>query len=73
MSIRGVSGNVIDVNKDHQMLISGPTESDLEYASEAKGKAYTFTSTFATGGTDVEVISLKNDSTTDCMIIDDIV
>lgn len=73
MSLRGVSGNMADVNEDHQQLICGPIESDLEYASESKGKAYTFTSTFATGGTDVEVISIKNDSSTDCMIIDEII
>jgi hypothetical protein len=73
MSIRGVSGNLVDVNGDKQLLISGPVETDLEYASESKGKAYTFTSTFATGGTDVEVISIKSDSPTDCLIFDEII
>ena len=73
MAFRGLSGDLPDVNADHQMLISGPVESDLEYSSEVKGKAYTFTSTFATGGADVEVISIKNDSATDCMIIDGVV
>ena len=73
MAFRGLSGDLPDVNADHQMLISGPVESDLEYASETKGNAYTWVSTFATGGADVEVISIKNTSEANCLIIDEII
>lgn len=73
MSLRGLKGNLADVNGDYQVQISGPTESDLEYASEAKGNAYTWTSSFATGGADVEVISIKNTSETMCLIVDEII
>jgi hypothetical protein len=73
MAFRGVTGNIPDVTDDHQLKIIGAVESDLEYASEVKGKAYTWTSSFATGGTDVEVISIKNTSSTDILVIDEIV
>ena len=70
--IEGNSGNLADVNDDKQLEVRAVTESDLEYASEAKGKAYSWSSTYAaTGGQ--EVISIKNTSQTDCLIIDEIV
>lgn len=73
MAFRGVTGNIPDVTDDHQLKVIGAVESDLEYASEVKGKAYSWNSSFATGGTGVEVISVKNTSSTDILVIDEIV
>ena len=73
MAFRGVTGNIPDVTDDHQLKITGSVESDLEYASEVNGKAYSWSSSFATAGTDVEVISIKNTSSSDVLVIDEIV
>ena len=58
MNIQGFSGPQADVNADNQLLTRAVTESDLEYASEAKGKAYSWSSSYsATAGQ--EVLSIK--------------
>jgi len=71
--IEGNSGNLADVSDDKQLLVRAVTESDLEYASEAKGKAFSWSSSFATGGTDIEVVYIKNTSSGDNLIIDEVV
>jgi hypothetical protein len=70
--IEGRTGNLATVNDDEQLETRAVTESDLEFASERKGKAYAFNSTYAaTGGQ--EVLSIKNTSTTDCLIVDEVI
>lgn len=71
--IEGNSGNLADVNSAKQLLTRAVVESDLEYASEANGKAFSWSSSFATGGTGIEVLSIKNTSAADNLIIDEIV
>ena len=69
----GSNGNVADVNADHQLLVKAISESEIEFISEEKGHAYVWSSSFATGGTDVEVIYVKNTSQSMNLIIDEIV
>jgi hypothetical protein len=69
--IEGTNGNLANVNNDKHLETRAVTESDLEFASESKGKAYSVSSTYAaTGGQ--EVLSFKNTSQTDCFIVDEI-
>ena len=49
------------VDKEHHLLVRSVTSSDYEHAAEANSDAYILTSTFATGGSDIEVIALQND------------
>jgi len=69
--IQGPNGPLADVNIDKQLLTRAVTESDLEYASEAKGKAYSWSSSYAATAAQ-EVISIKNTSTSDNLIIDEV-
>ncbi len=46
---------------DGQLRVSAISQTALQNVSAEKGQAYAFTSTFATGGTDVEVMTIKND------------
>lgn len=66
----GSSGNVASVNSDGQLEVKSVSESELEFISEKSGQAYTLTSTLATGGADVEIMYLKNTSSTKNMYID---
>ena len=47
--------------------------STIEHISDKDGLSFSWTSTFATGGTDIEVISIQNDSTEKVLHIDKIV
>ena len=67
--MRGLTGNLPDVNDDHQTLVAGVFESDLEFRSEEKGKAFSWTSTYAATAAQ-EVISIKNTSQTEILTID---
>ena len=69
----GSNGNVADVNEDSQLLVKSISESELEFVSEEKGNAYSWSSSFATGGTDVDVIYVENTSQTMNLVIDQIV
>jgi hypothetical protein len=69
--LEGRNGNLANVNDDEQLQVRAITESDLEFASESKGKAYSISSTYAATAGD-EVISFKNTSQTDCFILDEI-
>ena len=73
MAFRGISGKIPEVTSDHQLLVAGVVESEVGFVSETKGKAFSWYSGFTTGGTDVEVLSLKNTSTNDNLIIDQII
>ena len=70
--IEGNSGNLADVDDDKRLLTSSTVESELEYASEKQGKAYSISSSYTTSGGDEEIIYLSNTSTTDNFIIDEI-
>ena len=68
----GDGGDVANVTKDKQLMTSSVSETSLEFASKSKEKAYSWTSTYAaTGGQ--QVISIKSTSTTDVLVIDEIV
>lgn len=73
MAFRGISGKIPEVNSDHQLLVAGVVESEVEFISENQGKSFSWYSGFTTGGTDVEVLSLQNTSTNDNLIIDEII
>lgn len=66
----GSSGNVADVNSDFQLLTKSVSESELEFVSEKDAQAYSVSSTFATGGADVEILYLQNTSATKRLYID---
>ena len=68
----GDSGEVANVTKDKQLMTSSVSETSLEFASKAKEKAYSWTSTYAATGAE-EVIYVKNTSTTDVLVIDEVV
>lgn len=72
MAFRGVTGNIPDVTDDHQLKVVGAVESDLEYASEVKGKAYSWSSSYSATAGD-EVLSLKNTSSTNILVVDEII
>lgn len=65
-------GKSAEVNKDNRLVTKSFIESDFDDAigNINREDGYTLTSTFATGTTDVEVIYLKNISTTQNIIID---
>lgn len=69
--IEGRNGNLANVNDDEQLLVRAVTESDLEFASEDKGKAFSWSSSYAATAAD-EIISIKNTSQTENLIIDEI-
>ena len=68
----GGDGNVADVTSDKQLKTSSVTESSLEFASKEKQKAYSWSSSYAATGGD-EVISIKNTSSSEVLVIDEIV
>ena len=70
--IRGISGNIVDVDDDNRLHVVATTETELEYASEKQGKAYSISSDYTTAGADEEVIYIQNTSSTDDFIIDEI-
>jgi len=49
------------IDSEHHALVRAVGSSDYEHAAEANSDAYILTSTFATGGADVEVLALQND------------
>jgi len=66
----GSSGNVAEVNDDKQILTKSVVETELEFVSEESGGAYSWSSSFATGGADVEVLAITNTSSTKNLYID---
>lgn len=60
--IKGADGQDVKVNKDGQLVTKAIVESELENASESTGLAFSWSSRFATAGTDLEVLSIRNDS-----------
>jgi hypothetical protein len=70
--LEGNSGNLADVDNQKRLLTSSTTETELEYASEKQGKAYSISSTYTTSGGDEEALYIQNTSTIDNFIIDEI-
>lgn len=68
--IEGRNGNLVNVDDEERLLTQSTTESELEYASEKQGKAYSISSTYTTSGGNEEIIYIQNTSTTDNFIID---
>lgn len=66
------AGKSAEVDSNNRLVTKSFFESDFDDAigTITRQDGYTLTSTFATGTTDVEVISLKNISTTQNIIID---
>lgn len=61
------------VNIDKHLLAETVSKTDIEYQSFNKGRAYSISSSYTTGGTNEEVISIQNDSTTLDFVIEEIV
>ncbi len=68
--IEGNSGNLADVDDEKRLLVQSTIETEVEYASEKLGKAYSISSTYTTSGGNEEIIYIQNTSTTDNFIID---
>lgn len=51
------------IDKEHHILARAVSSTDYEHAAEANEQAFILTSTFATGGSDIEAIALQNDDT----------
>ena len=62
--IKSPNGAFADVNDENQLTVKAIIETELEDTSDSTGLAFSWSSTFATGGTDLEILSIRNDSTT---------
>lgn len=60
--IKNADGTSVDVTDDNHLATFAIVETQLEHVSAETGLAFSWSSTFATGGTDLEVLSLRNDS-----------
>lgn len=58
------SGNKARVNDDKQLAVAAVVESEIEFISHTQALAFSWTSSFATGGTDIECLYLTNTSAT---------
>ncbi len=58
------------VLSDGEAFTRAITEPEIEHVSATESGAFSWVSTFATGGTDIEVISIENENTTKDLIID---
>ena len=68
----GQNGNTANVNDQGQVEVASVSETSLEYASKTNKKAYSWVSTYAATGGE-EVIYIKNDSTSDVLVVDEVV
>jgi hypothetical protein len=66
-------GHESHVNQDNQLVVRAISQPDIEFVSEEKGRAFSWTSTFTTGGANQEIISIKNTDTTRDLVIKEIV
>tara|TARA_R110000796_G_scaffold87063_1_gene188163 strand:- start:567 stop:1103 length:537 start_codon:yes stop_codon:yes gene_type:complete len=64
------NGTAAAVSKDQRLDVSSKANKRIFYVSRDDGRAFVWTSTFATGGSDVEVLYIKNDSTSRDLYID---
>lgn len=60
--IHDSDGTAAKVNSENQLTVKAIIETQLESTSDVDGLAFSYTSTFATGGTDIEVMTIRNDS-----------
>lgn len=60
--IKDSNGPAARVNAEGQLTTKSIVETQLENTSDTSGLAFSWSSTFATGGTDIEVLSIQNDS-----------
>ena len=68
----GQNGNTANVTDEGMLSVSSVSETSLEFASKSNNKAYSWVSTYAATGGE-EVLSIKNNSTSDVLIIDEVV
>ena len=68
----GGGGNIAGVTVDKQLVVMGEAQSSLGWYSQHKKSAYSWFSSFTTGGADNEIISIKNTSSTHHLHIDHI-
>ncbi len=67
------SGNKARVNDDNHLLVAAIAESEFEFISHTKGLAFSWSSSFATGGSDIEVLSLATTSSTSHVHVSEII
>ena len=60
--IHGPEGTPSNVTSDGHLTVAAIVETQLEHVSAEDGLSFSWSSTFATGGTDLEVLSLQNDA-----------
>lgn len=60
--IKDPDGPAAGVTKKNQLQTFAIVETKLQSISDEEGLAFSWSSTFATGGTDLEVLSIRNDS-----------
>jgi len=70
--IVGISGNLADVDDDDRLKVKAVSSTDIEFASEDKGKAFSWSSSYAATGGD-EVLYIKNTSQTEKLIISEVI
>ena len=61
--VHATDGTPIGATSDGHLEVSAIVESQLEHVSADDGLSFSWSSTFATGGTDIEVLSVQNDAT----------
>lgn len=71
MKIEGYNGKAINADSHGRVLTRGFVSAECADAAMKK-KLYSLTSSYTTSGGDEEIIYLKNDSTTDLLVIDHI-
>ena len=60
--IHAPDGTPSNVTSDGHLTVAAIVETQLEHVSAEDGLSFGWSSTFATGGTDLEVLSLQNDA-----------
>lgn len=68
----GQNGNTANVSSEGMLSVASVSETSLEFASKSNNKAYSFVSTYAATGGD-EVLYIKLTSTSDVLVVDEIV
>ena len=60
--IHAPDGTPAGVTADGHLAVAAIVETQLEHVSAEDGLSFSWSSTFATGGTDIEVLSIQNDA-----------
>lgn len=68
----GVTMNAMKVLSSGEAFTRAITEPEIGHISALDSAAFSWTSTLATGGTDVEVLTIRNDNESKVLVIEDI-